>query len=124
MPHTEVFFYQEAGAVPLLDWLGSLPVKVQRKCDDRLSLLEQMGHGLRRPHADYLRDEIYELRVRAGNVQYRMLYFFFGAGVAVVSHGIIKEQAVPPVEIERAIERKINVMASPQDHLFRQEEEQ
>jgi hypothetical protein len=52
-----------------------------------------------------------------------MLYFFFGAGVAVVSHGIVKERAVPPVEIERAIERKINVMASPQDHLFRQENE-
>ena len=65
----------------------------------------------------------YELRVRVGNVQYRMLYFFFGAGVAVVSHGIVKERAVPPVEIERAIERKINVMASPQDHLFRQENE-
>jgi phage-related protein len=106
VPHTEVFFYQEAGTVPLLDWLGSLPVKVQRKCDDRLNLLEQMGHDLRRPHADYLRDDMYELRVRVGNVQYRMLYFFFGAGVAVVSHGLVKERAVPPVEIERAMERK------------------
>lgn len=123
MPHTEVFFYREDdGAVPLLDWLGALPVKVQRKCDDRLNLLEQMGHELRRPHADYLRDDIYELRVRVGNVQYRMLYFFFGAGVAVVSHGTVKERAVPPVEIERAIERKKRAIAHPKDHLFMQED--
>jgi hypothetical protein len=33
---------------------------------------------LRRPHADYLEDGIYELRWRNGTVQYRILYFFHG----------------------------------------------
>jgi phage-related protein len=69
----------------------------------RLGLLADQGHQLRRPAADYLRDGIYELRAKAGRIQYRMLYFFHGRQAVVISHGITKqESAVPPIEIERA----------------------
>lgn len=44
-----------------------------------------LGHELRRPEADFLRDGIYELRVSLQGQQYRMLYFFHGKVVAVVS---------------------------------------
>src|SRR5437016_14453652 len=47
-----------------------------------------MGHELRRPEADLLRDGIYELRASVQGVHHRVLYFFHGAAVAVVSHGI------------------------------------
>ena len=75
-----------------------------------------MGHELRRPHADMLRDGIYELRARRGHVNYRMLYFFHGRDVAVVAHGLIKEKAVPPADIERAIERKRRYEQNPEKH--------
>ena len=61
---------------------------------------------MRRPLADSLRDGIYELRIRAGKVNYRILYFFCGPNVACVSHGITKKSAVPDREIDTAVERK------------------
>ena len=51
-------------------------------------------------------------------VYHRVLYFFHGALAAVVSHGLVKEQAVPPKEIDRAIERKKRFEASPQRHTY------
>src|SRR5438552_5007356 len=106
MPRTRVVLCKETnGSVPLLDWLDGLPEKVVVKCRARLERLRELGHELRRPEADFLRDGIYELRVGYQGVNYRMLYFFHGSIAAVVSHGLTKEQAVPPIEIERAIVR-------------------
>ena len=49
---------------PVVEWLEELPAKALQggKCLARLERLEQLGHELRRPEADYLRDDIYELR--------------------------------------------------------------
>lgn len=80
--------------------------------------LEELGHELRRPEADLLRGGIYELRVRLGTVNYRMLYFFHGRLAAVVSHGLTKEKVVPPAEIDEAIGRKIRFEAAPEKHRF------
>jgi phage-related protein len=91
-------------------------VKVQDKCYLRVERLREMGHELRRPEADFLRDGIYELRVSPQGVHRRILYFFHGAIAAVVSHGIVKEREVPPREIERAIERKKRFALSPAKH--------
>ena len=122
MPPTMVLFYQENdGMVPLLEWLHRLSPKIQAKCVARLKRLEDLGHELRRPEADYLRDGIYELRASLGGVNYRMLYFFHGNLAAVVSHGIVKEQRVPPREIDRAIERKNRFTANPTRYTFRPE---
>src|SRR5438552_14838716 len=77
MPRTRVVLYQEDdGTVPLLEWLDSLPAKAIDKCVSRIERLRELGHELRRPEADYLRDEIYELRVSLQRVNYRILYFF------------------------------------------------
>jgi len=63
MPTTEVLFYQEEdGTVPLFQWFQELQVKALEKCLARLLRLEELGHELRRPEGDYLRDDIYELR--------------------------------------------------------------
>ena len=119
MPRTEVVFYREDDAtVPLLDWMALLPPKVQVKCLAKLARLEELGHELRRPEADLLRDGIHELRVRFGTVNYRMLYFFHGKIAAVVSHGLTKEKTVPPGEIDGAIERKMRFEADPEKHRF------
>ena len=60
-------------------------------------MLKQQGHELRRPIADFLRDGIYELRPSFQGVHYRILYFFSGRNVVVVSHGIVKEAEVPEI---------------------------
>lgn len=88
MPRTRVVFYREEDrSVPVLDWFASLPVKAQAKCLERIQYLEGVGHEARRPHADYLRDGIYELRAKLGTVNYRILYFFHGTMAAVLAHG-------------------------------------
>ena len=76
MPTTTIIFFRdEDGSAPFLDWFGRLPEKAKVQCRARLGLLADQGHQLRRPAADYLRDGIYELRAKAGRIQYRMLYF-------------------------------------------------
>ena len=84
--------------------------------------LELLGHELRRPEADYLRDDIYELRVRLQNINYRMLYFFHGRTAIVVSHGLVKEDVLPPKEIDRATDRKKRFDRSPNKHTFKPKE--
>jgi phage-related protein len=122
MPQTDVFFYQDApGDVPVLDWLVELDQQDRRaavKCQAAIERLQAMGHELRRPQADLLRDGIYELRVRVGRVNYRVLYFFHGRGVALLAHGLTKEKAVPPADIDRAIARKLRYEADPDSHRY------
>lgn len=119
MPTTNVLFYREEdGAVPILDWLDKIPEKAQVKCLARLKRLEELGHELRRPEADLLRDEIYELRIGLQGIHYRILYFFHGRDVAVVSHGLTKERRVPVREIDLAVERKERFRADPAKHTF------
>jgi phage-related protein len=117
MPATRVLLFREAdGSVPLLNWLDALPSKVQDKCRVRIERLQELGHEMRRPEADYLRNEIYELRVRHQSVNYRMLYFFYGEGTAVLCHALTKERAVPSREIDRAIQRRDRFRNDPASH--------
>ncbi|MEW6350034.1 MAG: type II toxin-antitoxin system RelE/ParE family toxin [Thermodesulfobacteriota bacterium] len=83
-----------------------------------LGRLETFGYELQRPDADYLRDGVYELRVGLQGVHYRILYFFDGSEVIVVSHGTVKERKVPPREIDKAVERKRKFEENPERHLF------
>jgi phage-related protein len=117
VPRTRVVFYREDdGSVPLLEWLDLIPAKAVTKCRVRIERLCELGHELRRPEADYLRDGIYELRIALQGVNYRMLYFFHGNVAAVLSHGLTKEQVVPPKEIDKAVGRKARFEAAPKKH--------
>ena len=119
MPKIDVVFYKEDdGSVPILEWLDSLQKKALDKCTVRIERLAEMGHELRRPEADLLRDCIYELRVGLQHVNYRMLYFFHGRTAAVVSHGLMKEAQVPSKEIDAAIERKRKFELNPKAHTY------
>ena len=119
MPRTRVVLYREEdGSCPFLDWFSELPAKVQDKSYLRLERLREMGHELRRPEADFLRDGIYELRVSLRGVHHRILYFFHGTVAAVVSHGLVKERVVPSKEIDRALERKKRFEANPRRYTY------
>ena len=122
MPKTKVIFYKDDdGSVPVLDWLEQLPSKAVAKCLVRIERLGELGHELRRPEADLLRDKIYELRIGLQGVNYRILYFYHRDVAAVLAHGIIKESAVPPKEIERAMERKRRFETNPKKHTHEEE---
>jgi len=124
MPEIRVAFYKDDdGTVPVLDWITELIPKAQIKCLARIKRLQQRGHELRRPEADYLRDGIYELRVDLQGIHYRMLYFFQGQSAAVLSHGLVKERVVPPKEIDRAVERKKKFESGPEKHIYTAEVE-
>jgi len=120
VPQTEVIFYRdEDGSAPALEWLRGLRRGEQRayaKCVARIRELAALGHELRRPAADLLRGGIHELRARSGRVHYRLLYFFHGKTVAVLTHGLTKEDAVPDTEIERALMRKKRFQQDPERH--------
>ncbi len=117
MPRIQVVFFREGdGSVPVLDWLDRLPERAVVKCRLRIERLRDLGHELRRPEADYLRDGIYELRTSLRGVQYRLLYFFHGRTAAVLSHGLVKEQVVPDREIDKAIERRLRFRQDPKRH--------
>ena len=119
MPQSEIVFYREGETVLFEHWLNTLPVKVQAKCLSHVALLRSQGHELRRPIADFLRDGIYELRPAYQGVNYRILYFFSGRNIVVISHGISKESGVPAIEINRAMERKKKYEANPNAHGWR-----
>jgi hypothetical protein len=116
VPQSEIVFYKEGETVLFEQWLNTLPVKARAKCLSQLHLLRSQGHELRRPIADFLRDGIYELRPTYQGVHYRILYFFSGRNVVVISHGLSKESEVQVVEINRAIERRRKYEANPKAH--------
>ena len=94
-----------------LEWVQDLSSGIER--------LEEKGHELRRPEADYLRDKIHELRAALNGIRYRMLYFFYKKQ-GVITHGITKKGGkVPSGEIELAITRKARFEKEPMKHTLK-----
>jgi len=122
LPKTEVVIYCEPdGTAPFLEWIENLPARAQDKIVVRIERLKELGHELRRPEADYLRDDIYELRVKAQAVNYRVLYFFHGRQLVVLSHGFSKQQSkVPDREMKSAIQRRTRFQQSPHRHTYKE----
>ncbi len=122
MPRTRVVFYREReGNVPVLEWLDTLPAKIQDKCVVKIERLRELGHELRRPEADLLRSGIYELRIGREGMNYRILYFFHGRMAAVLAHALVKEREVPTKDIQTTLERKRCFEQDPHTHTYREE---
>jgi hypothetical protein len=120
MPKTRIVIYQnDRGSVPLFEWLDQLSLEARDKCIVKIELLEQFGYELRRPHCDILEQGIWELRARFGHLNYRILYFFEGKNVAIISHGCAKEKEVPGSEINKAIRHRDNYIQNPGSHTYK-----
>lgn len=118
MPDTEVVFYREEdGTVPVLNWLDGVPPKARDKCIVRIERLQEAGYELRRPEADMLRDGIHELRASWQGIQYRILYFFDGQ-TAVLAHGLTKEREVPGKDIDLALRRRAKFQENRKKHTY------
>lgn len=113
MGEVKVIFFRDEEHCPVKEWLDELPKKVKAKGTVRIERLGELGHELKRPEADYLRDDTYELRWRFQSVNYRILYFFHGREAVVLAHGLTKEDIVPPRDIEIALSRKTKFERDP-----------
>ena len=93
MARKTVVYYPDArGNSPALEFLLTLDQSDQQKAFAYLSYLEEQGEALRRPIADHLGGQLYELRPR----QLRILYTFVGKQYAVILHAFRKKaDAVP-----------------------------
>lgn len=119
MPSISIVLFQDLDhSVPVREWLDGLPAEARLRCLARLELLEQHGHELDRPHAAYLGDGLYELRIKFYRVNYRILYFFHGRVAAVVCHGLAKEDKVPKKDLRTAAQRMARFKADPDRHTF------
>ena len=122
MPQVSVVFYQDDdGSVPALEWLREIKQRdgrITAKFHERILELKEQGWELTRPAADTLRDGIYELRVRFGSVNYRLLYGFHRQTTAILAHGLVKEAEVPAADIDIAIARMKKFAENPSIHTY------
>lgn len=103
----QIEYYEKAnGRIPVQEFLDSLSNKSDLPyIMNRFGQLGQLGNQLKRPHADYLRDHIYELRVSTINGEFRFLYFYHNNKIIVLTHGFQKKtDKVPDGQIKLAIE--------------------
>lgn len=100
----EIKFYKdEAGRIPVREFLDSLDIKMRQKMLRSIQALQDMGVSLRMPLSESLNDGIFELRAKVGTNISRVMYFFVIGNQAVLTHGFIKKtQKTPLREIERA----------------------
>ena len=122
MSRVKVLFYaDEDGNAPVDLWLQKLPKKAQAKGIVRIFRLGEMGFELKRPEADYLQDDIYELRWSWQRVNYRILYFFHGQETVILAHGLTKEDRIPKSDLNIAVQRKQIFTKAPTRHIFSEE---
>ncbi|MEK6536943.1 MAG: type II toxin-antitoxin system RelE/ParE family toxin [Actinomycetota bacterium] len=103
MSYELVFYETRSGHVPALEFLRGQPKPVRAEGGWLLEQLQKYGNSLGRPVMAYLEDGIHELRWQVERNEYRLLFFFSGRRIVVVTHGFSKKtKRVPKAEIERA----------------------
>ena len=97
------FYRTLTGSEPALEYIRAQVKSHRAKIGRALQYLEDTGHMARRPQVEYLGNDIYELRVAIDHHQHRLLYFFHGRSIIVVTNGLLKNEGkVPPTVTERA----------------------
>lgn len=102
------FYRTKAGNCPVEDFLQSLPDKQSKKVAWTLRVVRD----LEQVQTQYLKklkstDDIWEVRATLGNNTFRLLGFFDGSKLIVLTSGFAKKtNKVPKQEIETAEERK------------------
>ena len=89
-----------------IDFLSQLSSKVFAKILKNMLELDRLGIAAKRPLVDYLRDDIYELRTGLNNINYRLLYFFDGLDIILITNGLTKDREVPNYAIDKAVDLK------------------
>jgi len=99
---TVLYYADQAGRIPVLEYLDRLSESERVKCLEYISFLEIAGEKIRRPIGDYLGGKLYELRPK----QSRIIYFFMFKESVVLVHAFRKKtDAIPERELGKAIVR-------------------
>lgn len=99
-----IYYKTKTGLSPVEEFIDSRSLNNQLKIAPIIEYLEEKGVNLPRPYADYLRDGIYELRVKLSGEETRTLYFFCFETYIVLTHCFIKTtKKVPESEVNKAI---------------------
>lgn len=102
-----VFYEKENGERPAEEFILSLNNNMQAKAFGQLRLLEREGRTLREPYSKYIKDGIFELRIKFASDISRIFYFFYVGDKAILTNGFIKKtQKTPLKEIEKALNYK------------------
>ncbi len=102
------FYWNERGDEPVREFLNELTPKTREKIQVRLGLLKTYGPELKRPYADKVKDKLYELRIRFGSDQTRILYFFMIGKRIVLVHGFRKKSSAIEFSDMNTAERRMN----------------
>ena len=101
------FYRTEKGESPIECFLESLDMKMRAKALRAISMLKTYGNVLREPYSKPLKEGIFELRVSLGSDIIRLLYFFSGGRLVILTNGFVKKtQKTPVKEIETALKYK------------------
>lgn len=102
------FYETESGTVPVKDFLRSLPDKFSKKIAWTLRAVRD----LQQVPTQYLKklsgsEDIWEIRATIGNNTFRLLGFFDGSKLIILTNGFAKKtDKVPRREIEIAEKRR------------------
>ena len=70
-------------------------------------ILEEAGNTLREPYSKYVRDGIFELRIKVSSNITRILYFFYIDKRIILTNGFVKKtDKTPDNEIVKALSYK------------------
>ncbi len=106
-----LYYTSKDGKIPVGEFINSRSVNNQMKIASIIDYLEEKGVNLPRPYSDYLRDGIYELRIKLSGDETRTLYFFCFETYIVLTHCFIKKSdKVPDIEINKAIAYKVDFL--------------
>lgn len=97
------FYETPSGRSAAYDFIMSLSPKQQSKVYGTLKLLSDLGPEINSSYSKHLGDGIFELRCQFGSDAIRVLYFFQGNKIIVLTNGFYKKtQKTPKREIEQA----------------------
>jgi len=99
-----VYYYVDPrGNKPIIEFIEALSFNDQTKVFAYIRELRKQGYNLRRPMADYIGNDIYELRPKDN----RIFYFFYLKNNAVLVHAIKKKtNKIPPIDLTLCLRRK------------------
>ena len=101
------FYEKSNGKIPVKEFLNKLEKKMRTKALREIVLLTDHGRDLREPHVKYMKNGVFELRIKTGSDISRIFYFFFTGEKIILTNGFIKKtQKTPSKEIEKALEYK------------------
>lgn len=97
------FFEKDNGRCPVENFLDDLnPVTELPYVNDQIEKLKMYGNELSRPYCGFLKNDIYELRIKTKKKKIRILYFFYNRGVIIFTHGFVKKtRKIPQSEIKK-----------------------